>query len=81
LLLLDGIARCSLIVHTDDVAGLKSSPELRPLLPYFQLVPFDMHAIARDTEFEGQWVLDVVDSKAYLTGMLHHSNNAAAQCM
>lgn len=64
------LSRCSLIVHTDDVAGLKASEELEPLLPYFQLVPFDMHAIALDTEFEGQWVLDVVDSKAYLTGDL-----------
>lgn len=68
------IARCSLIVHTDDVDGLRGSAELRALLPYFQVVPFDMHAIAKDTEFEGQWVLDVVDSKAYLTGieLTHH---------
>jgi c-di-GMP-related signal transduction protein len=70
-----------LIVHTDDVVGLRTSQELRALLPYFQIVKFDMHAIAKDTEFEGAWVLDVVDSKAYLTGTHCHYHHFMVMLM
>jgi len=62
--------RTRLILYTDNVEGVSVNPQMRPLLPYLHLVRYSPKDIAKGTFMENNPLLEVADTKAYLTSDL-----------